>query len=107
VPRKSRTPQDATASHKNLPSESPREESASNHGWRDASERSHPEALLIPPHSTSKSERQSQAGRRVRDGNSSSVARGTEANIGGHSEIEISCFYRNNFGEWNDVTYES
>ncbi len=41
-----------------------------------------------------------------RDGNRSSVTRGTEAMIGGYSKTEIFCFSRNGFGEWGYVTYE-
>lgn len=41
-----------------------------------------------------------------RDGNRSTVARGTEARIGGYSKTEIFCFFRNGFGEWEYVTYE-
>jgi hypothetical protein len=41
-----------------------------------------------------------------RDGNQSTVARGTDARIGGYSKTEIFCFSRNGFGEWEYVTYE-
>jgi hypothetical protein len=41
-----------------------------------------------------------------RDGSRSTVARGTEANIGGYAKTEIFCFSRNGFGEWEYVTYE-
>jgi hypothetical protein len=41
-----------------------------------------------------------------RDGNRSTVARGTEANIGGFAKTEIFCFSRDGFGEWKYVTYE-
>ena len=41
-----------------------------------------------------------------RDGNRSTVARGTEANIGGFNKTEIFCFSRDGFGEWEYSTYE-
>jgi hypothetical protein len=41
-----------------------------------------------------------------RDGNISTVERGTNAEIGGYRKMEIFCFYRNGFGEWDYGTYE-
>jgi hypothetical protein len=41
-----------------------------------------------------------------RDGNTSTVARGTEAVIGGYHKTEIFCFFKNGFGEWEYGTYE-
>jgi hypothetical protein len=41
-----------------------------------------------------------------RDGNTSRVARGQEANIGGFLKNELFCFYRDGFGEWDYGTYE-
>ena len=41
-----------------------------------------------------------------RDGNRSTIARGTEANIGGYAKTEIFCFSLNGFGDWGYVTYE-
>jgi hypothetical protein len=41
-----------------------------------------------------------------RDGNKSTVARGTEADIAGYHKTEIFCFYKNGFGQWEYGTYE-
>ncbi len=41
-----------------------------------------------------------------RDGNQSTVTRGTEAKIGGFAKSEIFCFSRNGFNEWEYSTYE-
>jgi hypothetical protein len=41
-----------------------------------------------------------------RDGNTSKLARGTEAVIGGYHKTEIFCFFKNGFGEWEYGTYD-
>lgn len=41
-----------------------------------------------------------------RDGNTSTLARGTDAVIGGFHKTEIFCFYKNGFGEWEYTPYE-
>lgn len=41
-----------------------------------------------------------------RDGNTSTVFRGTEAEIAGYRKTEIFCFFKNGFGEWEYGTYE-
>jgi hypothetical protein len=41
-----------------------------------------------------------------RDGNQSTVTRGTEAKIGGFAKSEIFCFSQDGFGEWEYSTYE-
>lgn len=40
-----------------------------------------------------------------RDGKTSTVERGIQANIGGYLKKEIFCFFRNGFGEWEYGTY--
>jgi hypothetical protein len=41
-----------------------------------------------------------------RDGKTSSVKRGLNAEIGGYHKTEIFCFFKNGFGEWEFGTYE-
>jgi hypothetical protein len=41
-----------------------------------------------------------------RDGNTSALARGIEAVIGGYHKTEIFCFFKDGFGEWDYGTYE-
>jgi Ankyrin repeats (many copies) len=41
-----------------------------------------------------------------RDGNQSTLTRGTDAKIGGFAKTEIFCFSKDGFGEWEYSTYE-